>query len=171
MATEENPQANLGDNPSDQEHFEVLLTEEEDNRENPEGGTSAAGRGAADDATEEELLPGVWQGSTITEEDILRLRQRRQILDGVLTRVPPIGEIEPHPEDGEYVVFYAHFDRGFALPVSNFTRFTMSQFQVQPHHLPVNAILAMSCVAACLEAYVGVRATKQIWEKYFQFAC
>ena len=28
----------------------------------------------------------------------------------------------------------------------------------------------MSCVAACLEAYVGVRPTKQIWAKYFQFA-
>ena len=87
----------------------------------------------------------------------------------MLTRVPPEGEIEPHPEDGEYVVLYAHFDRGFALPVSNFTKFTFSQFLIQPHHLPANAILAMSCLAACLEAYVGIRPTKQIWAKYYQF--
>ena len=56
------------------------------------------------------------------------------------------------------------------MPVSSFTRYTMNQFLLQPHHLPANAILIMSCVAACLEAYVGVRATKQIWAKYFLLA-
>ena len=67
-------------------------------------------------------------------------------------------------------MFYSHFDRGCGLPVTNFTRFTMNQFLLQPHHLPANAILIMSCVAACMEAYVGIRATKQIWAKYFMFA-
>ena len=46
----------------------------------------------------------------------------------------------------------------------------MNQFFLQPHHLPANAILIMSCVAACMEAYVGVRATKQIWARYFRLA-
>ena len=108
----------------------MLLSEEEDNRANPEVEASAAGGEAVDEETEEELLRGVWQGSTITEEDILRLRRRRQIPDGVETRIPPVGEIEPNPKDGEYVVFYSHFDRGFGLPVSKFTRFTFNQFLI-----------------------------------------
>ena len=42
MATEENLRTDLGDDAPDQEHFEVLLSDAEDNRANPETGTSAA---------------------------------------------------------------------------------------------------------------------------------
>ena len=105
MATDDNPQANLGGDASDPEHFEVPLSDPEDDRANAEEEASDAGGEAVDEAAEDELLRGVWQGSIITEEDILRLRRRRQISDGVQTRVPPKGEVEPHPEDGEYMVF------------------------------------------------------------------
>ena len=70
----------------------------------------AARTAAVEEMTDEELFRGVWKGSTITEEHILRLCRRRQIPDGVETRVPPAGEIEPEPQEGEYVVFYSHFD-------------------------------------------------------------
>ena len=56
------------------------------------------------------LPRGSWEGSYITHADIDKLRRRRQIPDGVLTRVPAEGETEPYPEEGEYVVFAAHFD-------------------------------------------------------------
>ena len=171
MATDETPRTDPGGQPSDQEHIEVTLSDiEEEVLAVPETGTSAAGAAAVEELTDEELLRGVWQGSTVTEEHILRLRRRRQIPDGVETRVPPAGEIQPEPREGEYIVFYSHFDQGFGLPVSKFTRFMMEQFLLQPHHLPANATLIMSCVAACMEAYVGVRATKFIWAKYFRFA-
>ena len=170
MATDENPQAKQGELASDHESVEETLSDAEETIAAPEAGTSAAGSIPVEDMTEEELLRGAWQGSLITESHILRLRRRRQIPDGVETRVPPAREIEPKPKEGEYVVFYLHFDRGFGLPVNNFTRYTMNQFFLQPHHLPANAILILSCVAACMEAYVCVRATKQIWAKYFLFA-
>ena len=94
MATDENPRTDLGDEVLDQENFEVELSDiEDDDRANPEtgtsatgasavgtsaAGTSAAGTSAVEEMTDEELLRGAWQGSTITEEHILRLRRRRQ---------------------------------------------------------------------------------------------
>ena len=85
MDSEEIPPTNLGENPP------VTENEEE----------------AEDDGR---LPRGSWEGSYITQSDIDRLRRRRQIPEGVLTRVPPEGETEPNPEEGEYVVFAAHFD-------------------------------------------------------------
>ena len=85
----------------------------------------------------------------------------------MLTRVPPKGQIEPEPEEGEYVVFAAHFDRGFALPMNNFTKKFLSDFKLQPHHLPANAILTMSSFVTFCEAYVGVVASLRTWAKYF----
>ena len=58
--------------------------------------------------------------------------------------MPAEGEIEPTLEDGEYVVFAAHFDQGFALPVSSFTNQFFTEFKMQPHHLPANAFTTMS---------------------------
>ena len=93
MASEADPQVNISGQSSDTEYFEVPLDEEEEAEEE-----------TADlaDTAEDKTLKGEWQGSIITEADILRLRRRRQISDGVLTRVPPEGEIEPHPEDGAW---------------------------------------------------------------------
>ena len=108
MATDENPRTDLDEEIPDQEHFEGELSDVEDGQADPETGTLAAGTTVVEELTDEELLRGVWQGSTITEEYMLR--RRRQILDGVETRVPPAGEIDPEPKEGEYVVFYSHFD-------------------------------------------------------------
>ena len=84
--------------------------------------------------------------------------------------MPPKDQVEPDPEEGEYVVFAAHFDRGFALPVNNFTKKLFGDFKLQPHHLPANAILTMSAFVTFCEAYVGVVASLRAWAKYFQFA-
>ena len=65
------------------------------------------------------------------------------------------------------MVFRAHFDRGFALPVSTFTNLFLTEFKLQPHHLPANAITTMSSYATFREAYVGVKPTVRAWAKYF----
>jgi hypothetical protein len=38
------------------------------------------------------------------------------------------------------VVFFEHFQRGFALPASNF----LDHFHLQPHHIGVNAMMTLS---------------------------
>ncbi|KAK1614359.1 hypothetical protein QYE76_019876, partial [Lolium multiflorum] len=63
----------------------------------------------------------------------------------VVTRVPG-EETEPTPEPGERVVFGAHLDRGLGLPASTFFRQFLDNFGLQPHHLPANACVLLSCL-------------------------
>ena len=135
------------DQASDQEDPETQLSNSE-GEEDPAVPETDTEKVPAEEQTNEDLLRGAWQGSLVTEEHINRLRRRRQIPDEVEARIPPRGECQPDPKEGEYVVFYSHFDRGFALPLNDYARSVMEFYQLQPHHMPPNAILIMSCVAA-----------------------
>ena len=104
MASDEVPPSNLGEDVTDIEH------EYEEDAEGEEGHEE-----------QERAARGSWEGSYITQSDIDRLRRTKRTPEGVVTRVPPEGEIYPNPERGEYVVFAAHFDRGFGLPLSSFS--------------------------------------------------
>ncbi|KAK1630439.1 hypothetical protein QYE76_004754 [Lolium multiflorum] len=73
----------------------------------------------------------------------------------------PGDEIEPDPEDDEFVVFLAHFERGFGLPASDLFRQFLDFYKLQPHHLPGNAIFYLSCYATFMEAYMGLRPTRE----------
>ena len=64
---------------------------------------------------------GSWEGSYIVQADIDALRLSNKLPAGVEARVPPAGHHYPCPEQDEYVVFLAHFQRGFALPLSKFS--------------------------------------------------
>lgn len=69
------------------------------------------------------LPKGSWEVSTTTEEEIDYLRSTRWLppVDALVTRLPD-GERVPAPRDGEHVVFFSHFERGFGLPASLFFR-------------------------------------------------
>src|ERR1041385_4831427 len=60
---------------------------------------------------------GAWKGSNVTEMQVALLRRSRKIPADLDFRIPG-DEIVPTPRDGERVVFLAHFQRGFGLPVS-----------------------------------------------------
>ncbi|KAK1678362.1 hypothetical protein QYE76_039210 [Lolium multiflorum] len=89
------------------------------------------------------------------EDDIERLVRLRRISSEVITRVPG-DEVEPRPNPGERVVFGAHFDRGLGLPASHFFRRFLDFFGLQPHHLPANACVLLSCYVAFMEGYAGL---------------
>ncbi|KAK1642163.1 hypothetical protein QYE76_059968 [Lolium multiflorum] len=76
-------------------------------------------------------------------------------------------EIEPVLEPGERVVFLAHFERGFGLPVSSFFRDFLDFYKLQPHHLPGNAIFYLSCYVTFMEAYIGIRPTRETFARFF----
>ena len=60
---------------------------------------------------------GSWEGSSdVTNEHINWLYASRRIPPSVICRIP-VNEVEPNPEEGERVVFLAHFQRGFGLVV------------------------------------------------------
>ncbi|KAK1618313.1 hypothetical protein QYE76_023830 [Lolium multiflorum] len=105
-------------------------------------------------------------GSNVTEYEIDWLYRSRRIPEGVVCRIPG-DEIEPDPEPGEYVVFLAHFERGFGLPASPFFREFLDFYKLQPHHLPGNAIFYLSCYATFMEAYIGIRPTRETFARFF----
>jgi hypothetical protein len=73
----------------------------------------------------------------------------------------------PAPEPTERVVFISHFERGFALPVSDFFWDFLDHYDLQPHHLTANAVMILSVFAAFCEGYTGIEPFIQGWAKYF----
>ncbi|KAK1615474.1 hypothetical protein QYE76_020991 [Lolium multiflorum] len=109
---------------------------------------------------------GAWKGSDVTQHEIDWLYRSRRIPEGVSCRLPR-DEIEPVLEPGEFVVFLAHFERGFGLPASDFFRRFMDFYQLQPHHLPGNAIFYLSCYATFMEAYMALRPIRETFARFF----
>ncbi|KAK1663543.1 hypothetical protein QYE76_051702 [Lolium multiflorum] len=109
---------------------------------------------------------GAWKGSEVTQHEIDWLYRSRRIPEGVSCRIPK-DEIEPDLRDGEFVVFLAHLERGFGLPASDFFRQFLDFYKLQPHHLPGNAIFYLSCYATFMEAYMGLRPTRETFARFF----
>ncbi|KAK1599887.1 hypothetical protein QYE76_018722 [Lolium multiflorum] len=109
---------------------------------------------------------GSWRGSYMNDDDIERLVRLRRIPREVVTRAPG-DEVEPKPEPGERVVFGAHLDRGLGLPASAFFRRFLDFFGLQPHHLPANACVLLSCYVAFMEGYAGLWPDVDFWSRLF----
>ena len=60
-------------------------------------------------------LQGRWMPSSVTEEDVLKLRDVRYLTDEISHRLPARGQVIPTPERGESVVFVSHFRRGLGF--------------------------------------------------------
>jgi hypothetical protein len=73
----------------------------------------------------------------------------------------------PTPESGERIVFISHFKRGFGLLVSDFFRDFLDTYDLQPHHLPANAVMILSAFAAFCEGFASIEPFSQAWAKYF----
>jgi hypothetical protein len=108
-----------------------------------------------------------WKGSKVTPADISWIITTRRVPASVACRLPA-GETVPAPEPNERVVFISHFERGFALPVSDFFWDFLNHYDLQPHHLPANAVMILSAFAAFCEGYAGIEPFVQAWAKYFQ---
>jgi hypothetical protein len=76
-------------------------------------------------------------------------------------------EIEPAPEPGESVVFAAHFERGFGLPASDFFRRFLDFYELQPHHLPGNAIFYISSLVSFMVGFVGLWPTVETFARFY----
>ncbi|KAK1662606.1 hypothetical protein QYE76_050765 [Lolium multiflorum] len=112
------------------------------------------------------ITRGAWMGSNVSQYEIDWLYRSRRIPEGVSCRLPG-DEIEPVVRSGKRVVFLAHFERGFGLPVSDFFRTFLDFYQLQPHHLPGNAVFYLSCYATFMEAYIGIHPTRETFALFF----
>ncbi|KAK1665766.1 hypothetical protein QYE76_053925 [Lolium multiflorum] len=135
---------------------------ETDGGQEQDAGSSSQASGA----DPSDITRGAWMGSNVSEYEIDWLYRSRRIPEGVTCRLPG-DEIEPVLEPGERVVFLAHFERGFGLPVSSFFRSFLDFYKLQPHHLPGNAVFYLSCYATFMEAYIGIRPTRETFARFF----
>ena len=113
------------------------------------------------------LPPGSWEGSEVSSHDIKWLRKSRRVSPEVICRRPG-DELAPTPQPSERVVFIAHFERGFALPISNFFRSFLDFYGLQPHHLSANSIVSLSAFTTLCEAYLVLWPTTELWSQYFR---
>ena len=67
-------------------------------------------------------LQGRWMPSSVTEEDVLKLRDARYLTGKISHRLPAQGQVIPTPKPGESVVFASHFLRGLGFPIDPFVR-------------------------------------------------
>ncbi|KAM0907458.1 hypothetical protein ACQ4PT_016110 [Festuca glaucescens] len=163
----ESPESSLWEEQSVEQASDGL--EEDLARMEEESGERGGEAGSSDPAScvnPAAYTRGAWKGSDVKQAEIDWLYRSRRIPEEVLYRIPG-KEREPSPEPGEVVVFTAHFERGFGLPASDFFRRFLEFYELQPHHLPANAIFYLSSFVSFMEGFVGLLPTVETFARFY----
>ena len=89
-------------------------------------------------------LQGRWMPSSVTREDISKLREARFLTGVIPHRLPAPGQEIPSPQPGESVVFVSHFLRGLGFPTDPFVRGLMFYYGLEFDDLAPESILHIS---------------------------
>ena len=79
--------------------------------------------------------------SSVTEEDIKKLREARYLTTEVSHRLPARGQVVPTPEPNENIVFVSHFLRGLGLTLDPFVRGLMFYYGLDFYDLAPDSFL------------------------------
>ena len=102
-------------------------------------------------------LQGWWMSSSVTEEDIKKLREARYLTAEISHRLPARGQVVPTPEPNESFVFVSHFLRGLGLALDPFVRGLMFYYGLDFHDLAPNFILNISAfIVVSIRVAIGV---------------
>ena len=112
-------------------------------------------------------LQGRWMPSSVTEEDVLKLRDARYLTYEISHRLPAQGQVIPTPEPGESVVFVSHLRRGLGFPMDPFVRGLMFYYGLDFHDLAPNFILNISAFIIVCEAFLRIPPHFGLWLKTF----
>ena len=86
-------------------------------------------------------LQGRWMPSSVTEEDIKKLREARCLTAEISHRLPARGQVIPTSEPNEDIVFIPHFLRGLGLTLDPFVRGLMFYYELDFHDLASDSFL------------------------------
>ena len=89
-------------------------------------------------------LQGRWMSSSVTEEDIKKLREARYLTVEISHRLPARGQVVPTPEPNKSVLFISHFLRGLGLALDPFVRGLMFYYGLDFHDLAPDSLLHIS---------------------------
>ena len=82
--------------------------------------------------------------SSVTEEDIAKLREVRYLTADIKHRLPAPGQVIPTPEPNESVAFVSHFLRGLGFTLDPFVRGLVFYYGLDFHDLASDSILHIS---------------------------
>ena len=112
-------------------------------------------------------LQGRWMPSSITEEDIKKLREARYLTAEISHRLPARGQVVPTPEPNESVMFVSHFLRGLGLALDPFVRGLMFYYGLDFHDLAPDSLLHISSFIVVREAFLRITPHFGMWLKTF----
>ena len=105
--------------------------------------------------------------SSITEEDIKKLREARYLTAEIPHRLRAQGQVIPTPEPNESVVFVSHFLRGLGFSLDPFVRGLMFYYGLDFHDLAPDSILHISSFIVMCEAFLHITPHFGLWLKTF----
>ena len=105
--------------------------------------------------------------SSVTEEDVLKLRDARYLTYEISHRLPARGQVIPTPDLGESVVFVSHLRRGLGFPTDPFVRGLMFYYGLEFHDLAPESILHISSFIVVCEAFLRTTPHFGLWLKTF----
>ena len=105
--------------------------------------------------------------SSVTEEDIKKLREARYLTAEISHRLPARGQVIPTPEPNESVVFISHFLRGLGLALDPFVRGLMFYYGLDFHDLAPDSLLHISSFIVVCEAFLRITPHFGLWLKTF----
>ena len=112
-------------------------------------------------------LEGRWMPSSVTEEDIKKLREARYLTTKISHRLPTRGQVVPTPEPNESVVFVSHILRGLGLALDPFVRGLMFYYGLEFHDLAPDSLLHISSFIVVCEAFLCITPHFGMWLKTF----
>ena len=92
--------------------------------------------------------------SSVTEEDIAKLRAARCLTAEILNRLPAEGQVIPTPRSGERVMFISHFLRWLGFALNPFVRGLIFYYGLDFHDLAPNSVLLISAFIITCEAFL-----------------
>ena len=105
--------------------------------------------------------------SSITEENIAKLREAGYLAQEITRRLPAEGQIIPTPEPHERLVFISHFFCGLGFPLHPFVHGLMFYYGQDFHDLAPNSFLNISAFIVVYEAFLRIRPHFRLWLKIF----
>ena len=102
---------------------------------------------------------GWWVASSVTQENIAKLREVGYLTTDIKHRLPAPGQVIPTPEPNESIVFVSHFLRGLGFTLDPFVRGLMFYYGLDFHDLAPDAILHISSFIVVREAFLHIERT------------
>ena len=110
---------------------------------------------------------GRWVASSVTEEDIAKLRAATYLTMEIHHRLPSQGQVIPTPRYGERVLFISHFLRGLGLALHPFVRGLMFYYGLDFHDLVPESFIHVSAFIITCEAFLQIPPHFGLWLKTF----